>query len=121
MARKAGLKLVLPDPEPGDPPAHLKAAGRRLWLGVMAQYQLDDTGGLATLEAACTALDRAEELRFAIDEDGPVIRGKGGLLKDHPGLKHEVANRALAMRLLSKLGLDLEPVLKPGRPSGSVY
>jgi hypothetical protein len=34
-------------------------------------------------------------------------------------LRHETANRALAIRILGRLGLDLEPLRAgPGRPPG---
>nr|WP_210328497.1 hypothetical protein [Mesorhizobium amorphae] len=54
-----------------------------------------------------------------IDADGAVLRVKGGGLKDHPALKHEIAARSLCIRTLARLGLDLEPLRSgPGRPPG---
>ena len=66
------------------------------------------------------ALDRAEALREQIEIDGDVIRSKC-MLKDHPGLKHELANRSFVVRTLHRLGLDVEaikPVGRPGNPFG---
>ena len=39
--------------------------------------------------------------------------------KDHPLLKHELAARVFVCQCLHKLGLDIEPVRVPGRPSGA--
>jgi hypothetical protein len=41
---------------------------------------------------------------------------KGGGIKDHPALKHELANRSLVIRTLARLGLDVEAVKPLGRP-----
>lgn len=116
------LKVVAEQQQPEvcapEPPERLEETGLRLWRHVMSQYALDDAGGLEMLAQACTAADRAERCRRAINEDGEVIRAKTGL-KDHPLLKHETAARALAVRTLARLGLDLEPVRPTaGRPPG---
>jgi hypothetical protein len=55
------------------------------------------------LTLACQALDRAEELAAAIKRDGVVIRCKR-VVKDHPGLKHEIAAAALWFARCSGLG-----------------
>lgn len=69
---------------------------------------------------ACQALDRAESLREEIDRDGEVIRSRG-VIKDHPGLKHELSSRAFVVRTLAKLGLNFEPVRQAaGRPGQSI-
>jgi hypothetical protein len=86
----------------------------------MSEYDIQDSGGLEMLTAACQALDRAEALREEIDRDGEVIRSRG-LIRDHPALKHELANRAFVVRTLAKLGLNFEPVRpSAGRP-GSAF
>jgi len=83
----------------------------------MTTYNIRDSGGVELLTLACQALDRAESLRERIDVDGEVIHVRGNL-KEHPGLKGELANRALVGRLLVKLGLDVEPLRPaPGRPA----
>ncbi|TIR99321.1 MAG: hypothetical protein E5X19_03525 [Mesorhizobium sp.] len=92
-----------------------------LWQSVNGQYQIEDAAGIEFLVTACQALDRAEALKTQIDADGAVIRTKAGL-KDHPGLKHEIAARSLCIRTLARLGLDLEPLHSgPGRPAGAGY
>jgi hypothetical protein len=75
-----------------------------------------DAGGIEMLAQACQALDRAEALREEIDQDGAVIRVRG-TIRDHPALKHELANRAFVVRTLARLGLNFEPVRPSvGRP-----
>jgi hypothetical protein len=61
--------------------------------------------------------DRAEELRAAIDRDGAVVQTRTGP-KDHPALKHELAARAFVCRTITRLGLDIEPLKRVGRPGG---
>ena len=89
--------------------------GTILWRAIMAEYQIDDGGGVEMLTAACQQLDRAESLREQIDRDGDIIRTKAGL-PDHPGLKHELAARAFVVRTLARLGLDVEAIKPVGRP-----
>ena len=118
MAKKPNLKLV-PSPalNPDAPPANLGQPGLSLWRRVMAEYDLQDTGGREMLAQACAALDRAESLAARIAEDGEIIHSRAGP-KDHPGLKHELACRAFICRTLARLGLDVEPVRPMGRPPG---
>jgi Phage terminase, small subunit len=83
---------------------------------VQRQYDIADAGGRAMLEVAARALDRAQDCAEQIQRDGAMVRDKNGW-KDHPLLRHETANRALACRLISRLGLDVEPVKAIGRPA----
>jgi hypothetical protein len=117
----AKLKLVKPTPATWPAPSRtLGNHGRSLWDRVMSEYEITDSGGLEMLLQACSALDRAEVLRAEIDLDGPVIRTRG-TVRDHPALKHELANRAFVVRTLARLGLNFEtvkPVGRPPRPTG---
>jgi hypothetical protein len=101
----------------GTPPRPLGKHGMALWQSVMAEYEISDSGGVEILVSACSALDRAESLSEAIERDGAIVTVSGAL-KDHPGLKHELANRAFVVRALQRLGLDVEPVRPIGRPGG---
>ena len=85
----------------------------------MSEYQIIDSGGLEMLTAACQQLDRAKSLREQIDRDGEIIRTKAGL-REHPGLKHELAARAFVVRTLARLGLDVEAIKSVGRPPSPV-
>ena len=111
---KPSLKLIGSDGASTgtQPPRNIGPYGRKLWDQVMREYAIEDAGGIEMLAQACQALDRAEALREAIDQDGAVIRVRG-TIRDHPALKHELANRAFVVRTLSRLGLNFEPV----RPS----
>jgi hypothetical protein len=107
------LKLV----KAAESPRKLGAHGGALWKAVLAEYQIEDSAGLAMLAQACIALDRAEQCRAAIEKDGVVIRARSGPPKDHPALKHELGFRSFTVRTLQKLGLDVEPIGRVGRPS----
>jgi hypothetical protein len=119
MPKKPPLSLVPPVgtvvtlPEP---PSTLGEAGLSLWRTVQAQYAIADAGGLAILRAACECADRVAQISAVIAEQGLMIVSKG-CVREHPLLKHEVANRALLGRLISRLGLDIEALKPtPGRP-----
>jgi hypothetical protein len=115
--QKNYLKLVENEPTLGAPPRKLGKHGLALWRSITAEYGVDDAGGIEMLLQACQALDRSEACRDHIDRDGEVIRSKAGL-KDHPALKHEIANRSFVVRTLHRLGLDVEAVRPIGRPPG---
>ena len=106
----------LPSATVSQPPRTLGDPGLSLWNRIMSEYRIEDCGGLEMLAQACQALDRAETLRSEIERDGEVLRLQG-TVRDHPALKHELANRAFVVRTLVRLGLNFEPV-KPsvGRP-----
>ena len=111
----AKLTLVTGSDDQPMPP-DLGVYGKSLWSRVMAEYDLQDVGGVELLRQACRALDRAESCRAIINKDGEVIRVKHGPPREHPLLKHELANRAFVARTLSRLGLDVEPIRSVGRP-----
>ena len=99
-----------------QPPRTLGDSGLSLWNRIMSEYRIEDCGGLEILAQACQALDRAETLRSEIERDGDVLRLQG-TVRDHPALKHELANRAFIVRTLVRLGLNFEPVRAAvGRP-----
>lgn len=111
MAKKPKLDFELAR----TPPRPLGKHGLGLWEAVQAEYAVEDAGGVELLAQACAALDRAEDCRSEIEKDGSVIRSKAGL-RDHPLLKHELANRAFITRAIGRLGLDVEAVRNIGRP-----
>jgi hypothetical protein len=95
-----------------------------LWTRITGGYDISDACGRELLLLACEATDRAVALRTIIDAEGMIVRTRTGL-KDHPLLRHELANRALVSKLLVRLGLDMEAQPTPpsgvGRPpSGSI-
>jgi len=86
-----------------------------LWNRIMTSYRIADHGGREMLLLACEATDRAVSLRAIIDREGEIIHTRNGP-RDHPALRHELANRALVSKLLVRLGLDVE--VQPPRPVG---
>jgi hypothetical protein len=120
LSKKTNLKLVETRPEVSSPPRKLGKHGLALWRSVTAEYGVEDAGGIEMLTQACQALDRAEACRDQIDQDGEVIRNKG-MLKDHPALKHELANRSFVVRTLHRLGLDVEAIKPVGRSAGYAF
>jgi hypothetical protein len=104
---------------PLAPPPGLGVEGRDLWMAVTSQYFFDDPGSIEVLKQAVAAVDRAARCGAIISKEGEMVRCRGGT-KSHPLLRDECANRALASRLISKLGLDLEPVRAVGRPGGGL-
>jgi hypothetical protein len=124
MPRTTSPKLAVipapPEPQGLPTPAGLGAVGADLWQRITASYAFDDPGSIETLRQACLATDRAERCAAAINEHGEMLR-VGKTLRANPLLRDEVQFRALAARLLGKLGLDLEPIRsRPGRPSGGL-
>jgi hypothetical protein len=85
-----------------------------LWRNVQREHRIDNVGGRELLAQACAALDRAEALREQIDKDGELLCSTHGQIKDHPGLKHELAARAFICRTLQRL-------IESGNSSGSVF
>jgi hypothetical protein len=100
-----------------EPPRDLGETGAALWVSIQRQYQISDSGGLAMLKLACESADRAQACRQQIDADGVMVRGRTGP-REHPLLKHETAARSFTVRMLQRLGLDIEPIKAPGRPGG---
>ncbi len=113
---KSTLSMVSPGMTGIAPPRPLGDHGMALWDKVQAEYGITDTGGIEILAQICLALDHAESLRKAINRDGEVIATKNGP-KAHPALRDELANRAFVVRSLERLGLNVEAIKSPGRPT----
>ena len=117
-SKKPPLALVATDRDLAAPPRNFGQHGLNLWQTILSENEIDDAGGREMLAQACVALDRAEECAAEIARDGVTVRMKSGL-RDHPALRHELANRAFVCRTLARLGLTFEPVKPIGRPPGS--
>jgi hypothetical protein len=116
---KPPLTLVGPGTTAPPPPRPLGPPGLALWNRIQAEYAIRDSGGIELLTLACEAIDRAAALAACIDADGLTLRTRTGI-RAHPALRDELAARALAARLLVKLGVTTEPIKLPGRPSGGL-
>jgi hypothetical protein len=120
MAKKPAISLVSDRVPPGpQPPRLLREAGQSLWLRIQKEHDVSDAVGVEYLTLACEQLDLAESLQEQIGRDGAVVRVRG-VPKAHPALRDLTQARALAARLLSRLGIDVEPVRSVGRPPGSI-
>jgi len=113
---KPGLRVVPPEDGLGVP-AHLSDAGRSLWRSIVADYKINDAGGLALLGQACEAADRVAECRALIAEQGAVVRSNGAV-RAHPLLAAERDARAAMLRAIRYMNLDVEPLQAVGRPVG---
>jgi hypothetical protein len=89
----------------------------RFWNDVLLSYDISDSGGLEILLQACAAVDRAEELADAVARDGAIVQTRNGP-KEHPALRAELGFRSFAVRSIHRLGLDVEPLGRIGRPPG---
>jgi hypothetical protein len=118
MVKNPPLTLVDPTSTFTSPPPNLGSVGQKLWQSVLTDYEISDAGGLALLEQIAFAYERAERLRVEIDRDGEIVRGRNGI-REHPGLRGELAARSFVARSLQRLGVNLEAVGRVGRPSSS--
>jgi P27 family predicted phage terminase small subunit len=110
------MKLTtLPGKTLPKPPNHLKAAGRRLWADIVAQYRIYDAAGLAYITTAAECQDRIRQAQKAIREHGPLVPDRYGALKQNPACFLERDARAGMLSALRALNLDLEPLRDRGR------
>src|SRR5262245_31981807 len=121
--RENMAKLTVVDPVVTGlrPVRKLGVNGMGLWTRIQQEFRVEDAAGVEMLTLACEALDRASTCRTQIDADGEVIRGKGGAVREHPALRHELSNRSFVVRTLARLGLDTEPLRAVGRPPRGGY
>ena len=81
------LKVVTGS-DPGlSPPRPLGTHGQALWTRVLSEFAVDDVAGREMLAHACASLDTAELCADQVRADGPVIRLKGGAIREHPALR----------------------------------
>jgi hypothetical protein len=99
MVKKLQLIPIASGDDLGAAPDGLGPHGLALWRKVTGEFDFSDTAGATTLEQAARSLDRAESCREQINRDGELIKVRGGM-KEHPLLRHELANRAFCVRAL---------------------
>ena len=91
-------------------PKHLKAQARAMWARLMDDFDLEDAGALALLQAACEAFQRAQEARARLDKDGAVLADRFGQLKAHPMAAIERDARGQMIAALRALRLSPDDV-----------
>ena len=115
--KKPSLSVVSATTPPAiQPPRKLGKHGMKLWNEVHREYRIDDRGGIELLAQICAAADRAEALAECVARDGETIRTKNGL-RVHPAVREELMARSFVVRSLERLGLNVEVVKSPGRPT----
>jgi hypothetical protein len=100
--RKKPILKVVPTRRTGNcpPPRPLGHYGQSLFDRVLREYAVSDVAGRELLTLACQSLDRAEALREAIDCDGEFLMLRTGGMREHPGIKPELADRAFVVKTL---------------------
>lgn len=102
-----------------DPPGHLSREGKALWRRLLAEYGIDDAGGLVVLAVCCEALDRMRGAQQAVLAEGQTVTDRFGQVKAHPLLSVERDARSAFLQALKSLNLDLEPLqARIQRPGG---
>ncbi|TEB14608.1 hypothetical protein Psfp_02749 [Pelotomaculum sp. FP] len=101
------------------PPKHLSSAARKLWKEFMDEYDLSDTAGLTLLNLLTTAWDEAESLADQVRREGTtIVNPASGAAHVHPALQQLKESRAVVLRCIRALNLDVEPPGPVGRPGG---
>jgi phage terminase small subunit len=98
------------------PPKILGSEGRKLWRGVLKEYEISECHDLKRLAEAAHCCDRIDEARKEIDIQGPYFVDRFGQPKPHPAFAVEKDNKILLCRILRELNLDTPP--PESRPPG---
>lgn len=85
----------------------LDPAGLAYYKTVTKSWDLDDHQQQILIEA-CRSLDRAEQARAAIGQDGAFVADRYGCLRAHPAVAVERDHRGLFARLVRELGLQAD-------------
>jgi phage terminase small subunit len=89
------------------PPAFLKERGKKFFNKVIAEFVFENAHEVELLGSAGGELDSQFESQKAIDTDGAYITNRYGKKVEHPAVKSLRDSRALFMRLVREMGLDL--------------
>ena len=103
---------------PKAPPT-LSAEARAWWRKLTSEYAIRDEGGLLLLGTALQAFDRMRDAQRSIAEQGVTFLDRYGQPRLNPAAQVERDSRVGMLQALRALHLDVEPLGKPGRPSGS--
>lgn len=95
---------------------HLSTASAAFYRSIITDYDLDEHHRVLLVKA-CESLDRIEEARALIVEEGLTYRDRFGGLKPNPACAIERDNKMLVARLFRELGLDLAGDGKTAPPS----
>ena len=98
------------------PPKHLKAATRRWFKAVTAEYELEEHHR-RLLTLAAESWDRCTEAREALKLHGLIFEDRFGQPRSRPEVQIERDSRISFARLLRELALDVEPPAEASRPA----
>jgi P27 family predicted phage terminase small subunit len=90
-------------------PKNLKNEGRKFWRSVLKEYEFVKTHDLELLTQAAQCIDRMQECRDAIDNDGMFQQNRYGKTEEHPAIKVEKDQNRLFLSIVRELGLTLAP------------
>jgi len=110
-------KPVLLKSKAVEAPKHLSREMKAFYLETKRTYHLFDHH-LEMLNAVCTLLDRANQARAEIKKEGAFILDRYAKTKSHPALAVERDSLLTASRILTQMGLDIEPPTSPEKPLG---
>ena len=96
-------------------PSHLRAATRRWWESVVADFELEPHH-LRLLTFAAEAWDRAEQSRAALAVTGITFTDRFGQPRARPEIAIERDSRMAFARLLREIDLDAAPPPEFARP-----
>lgn len=97
------------------PPAGLRPATRRWWQDVVATWELEPHH-VRQLSIAARAWDEAEAAAELVRREGLVVAMPSGAKRPHPAIRISNEARAMFLRAVRELDLDLEPPKEAIRP-----
>ena len=97
------------------PPKHLRAATKRWWLRVVADYDLEEHH-VRLLTLAGEAWDRCQQAREALAKHGLTYTDRFGSPRSRPEVVIERDSRLAFTRVLRELALDVEVPAEDSRP-----
>ena len=98
-------------------PGVLSKEARAWWKKLIREYSVDDDYGLLILQTALEAFDRMRQAQAVIATEGLQFTDRYGQAKCHPATVVEKDSRSQMLASFKVLNLDIEPLVKPGRPS----
>jgi P27 family predicted phage terminase small subunit len=97
-------------------PTTLKASGRKFWAKVHGNFEMENEHSLKLLEQAAQCLDRLDEVAMIITKEGLCTLDRFGQQRAHPAILIERDQKALFVRIIRELGLDIPaPDTRPPR------
>ena len=98
-------------------PSNLSREAQGWWRKVVSGWTLD-AAALLLLHSGLESFDRMREAQLALAADGIVIEDRFGQKKAHPAVQVEADSKAILLRTIGVLNLDIEPLhAGPGRPT----